>query len=213
MVLEETLDLLSQSCKETSDQIIREHMINVLPFINAVNGTNGDNPTNAVRADYDDLIKVLRTNNAKFIMDSIDGEDKFGTGPVRNAYWAKADTGMIGDLETVTGFTNAANYPNTENLLEAEWCAISNIRFLLSSVWPVTAGASALGADVHNIVVQGQECASVIDLDGYSAQYRYTPPRVVGGPLWLYGTSGYVFAQVPQVTNFTWGYVLRCTLR
>ena len=146
-------------------------------------------------------------------MDSIDGEDKFGTGPVRNAYWAKGSTELIGDLEQVTGFINAANYPNTSDLAEAEWGAIGNLRFLLSSDWPVTANGSALAADVMNIIVQGQEAASVIELDGYNAQYRYTPPRIAGGPLWLYGTSGYVFAQVPQITNFTWIYNLRCTLR
>jgi N4-gp56 family major capsid protein len=146
-------------------------------------------------------------------MDSIDGEDRFGTGPVRNAYWAKASTDMIGDLEQITGFANAANYPDTSDLLEAEWCAIGNLRFLLSSVWPVSLNASALGNNVENIIVQGQEAVSEIDLDGYSAQYRFTPPRIAGGPLWLYGTSGYVFAQVPQITNFTWIYNLRCTLR
>jgi N4-gp56 family major capsid protein len=135
------------------------------------------------------------------------------TGPVRNSYWAKSSTNMIGDLEQITGFINAANYPDTSDLLEAEWCAIGNLRFLLSSVWPVSVADSALGNDVENIIVQGQEAVSVIDLDGYSAQYRFTPPRIAGGPLWLYGTSGYVFAQVPQVTNFTWIYNLRCTLR
>lgn len=175
--------------------------------------TESDNPTELTRADIDDVVKVLRGNNAKFIMDSIDGEDKFGTGPVRNAYWAKVDTDMIGDLELVAGFINAANYPSTVDLLEAEWCSIGNLRFLLSSAWPVTANGSALGANVHNIVVQGQEFCSVVELDGFAAEYRYTPPRTAGGPLWLFGTSGYVFAEVPQITNFTWGYNLRCTLR
>lgn len=40
-VLEETLDLLSQSLKETEDQLTREHMINNAPFVNCVGGTNG----------------------------------------------------------------------------------------------------------------------------------------------------------------------------
>ena len=39
--LEETLDLLSQSLKETEDQLVREHMVNNAPFVNAVGGTNG----------------------------------------------------------------------------------------------------------------------------------------------------------------------------
>lgn len=212
LVLENTLDLLSQSLRETEDQLIREHQVNNSAFVNAT-GANGDNPGYLTRYDVDIVIKGLRTANAKFIMDSISGEDKFGTGPIRNSYWAKSSTDMIGNLEQVTGFTAAAAYPNTENLIEAEWGAISNLRFILSSVWPVTLNASQLGNNVENILCQGQEFCSTIDLDGYSAQYRYTPPRIAGGPLWLYGTSGYVFAQVPQITNFTWGTNLRCTLQ
>lgn len=76
--IEETLDLLSQSLQETEDQLQREELINSLPFVNAVGGSNGDNPTELVRSDIDSLVKLLRGNNAKFIMDSIDGEDKFG---------------------------------------------------------------------------------------------------------------------------------------
>lgn len=210
--IEETLDLISQSLKETEDQLTREHLISASPFINCVNGVNGDNPTNLSRADVDNVVKVLRTNNAKFLMDSIDGEDKYGTGPIRNSFTAKTSTDMIGQLEKVTGFSNCANYPDTADLIEAEWGAIGNLRFFLSSAWPVSPNASSMNADVQNIIVQGQEAASIIDLDGYSAQYRFTPPRVAGGPLWLYGTSGYVFAQVPQVTNFTWIYNVRCTV-
>lgn len=187
--------------------------MNGSPFINCRYGVNGDNPTNLTRDDVNDVVKALRGNNAKFLMDSLDGENKFGTGPVRNSFIAKTSTSLIGDLETITGFINAANYPDTSDLLEAEWCTIGNSRWFLSSVWPVAANASANAADVHNIVFQGQEACSVIDLDGFSAEYRYTPPRIAGGPLWLYGTSGYVFAQVPLVTNKTWTTNLRATLR
>lgn len=212
-VLEETLDLLSQSLKETEDKLVRDHQVARAPFINCRYGINGDSPTNLTRDDIDDVVKALRGVNAKFLRDSLDGENKFGTGPVRNSYIAKASTSLIGDLEKVTGFINVANYPSTDDLVEAEWCSIGNLRFYLSSVWPVSSLASANAADVHNIIVQGQEACSIIDLDGYSAQYRFTPPRIAGGPLWLYGTSGYVFAQVPDVTNLTWISNLRTTLR
>lgn len=211
--LEETLDLLSQSAKETDDQLIREHLVNNAPFTNCVHGTiNADNPTELTRQDLSDVVKTLRGNNAKYIMEWLDGADKFNTSPIRNAYWAKTSTDMIGQLENVDGFISVANYAIKDGVADAEYCAIGNVRFLLSSVWPVSANASALAQNVENIIVQGQEAASVIELDGYSTQYRYTPPRVAGGPLWLYGTSGYVFAQVPQITNTTWINNLRCTL-
>lgn len=212
-VLVETVDLLSQCLKETEDQLMRENMVGTAAFINCVNGGNGDNPTELTAADIEDIIMLLRSNNAEFIMDNIEGELRFGTAPTRDSYWAKTSTSMIADLRQITGFTNVANYPSQADVLREEWCAISNLRFLLSSLWPVSAGASALGATVENIICQGMEAACYVDLDGYSVQYRYTPPQIAGGPLWLYGTSGFIFAQAPKITNTNWIFNLRCTLR
>ena len=212
-VLVETVDLLSQCLKETEDQLQRENMVGTAAFVNCVNGTNGDNPCEITAADIEDIVMLLRGNSARFLMDNIEGEDRFGTGPTRDAYIAKSSTNLIADLRQVSGFTNVANYPSQNDVRDSEWCAISNLRFFLSPLWPESANASALGATVENIIVQGMEATCAVDLDGYSVQYRYTSPQIAGGPLWLYGTSGFVFAQAPKVVNTQWIYNLRCTLR
>lgn len=199
--------------KETEDQIQRENQVNTAAFINCVGGGNGDNPTELTAADIEDVIMLLRNNSALFLMDNIEGDLKFGTGPIRDAYIAKTNTNMIADLRNVTGFINVANYPSMSDVRQEEWCAISNLRFFLSPLWPQSQAASALGNTVQNIIVQGREANCCIDLDGFSVQYRYTPPQIAGGPLWLYGTSGFIFAQAPKVTNTNWIYNLRCTTR
>ncbi len=212
-VLVETVDLLSQCLKETEDQLQRENMVGTAAFINCVNGSNGDNPTELTRADCSDVTNILRNNSAEFIMDNIEGDLKFGTGPTRNAYWAKTSTYMEPDLQQVGGFKTVSDYPTQADVLRAEWGAVDNLRFLTSPLWPQSYNASALGATVENIICQGMEAACYVDLDGYSVQYRYTPPNIAGGPLWLYGTSGFVFAQAPKLTNTNWIFNLRCTLR
>lgn len=45
---------------------------------------------------------------------------KFGTSPVRSSYWGFMSVDMQQDLEAVSSFINAANYPNPMNALEAE---------------------------------------------------------------------------------------------
>lgn len=212
-VLVETVDLLSQCCKETEDQLQRENMVNTAAFINCVNGGNSDNPTELTAADIEDVVMLLRGNSAEFILDNIEGDMRFGTGPTRDAYLAKTSTNMIADLRQISGFTNVANYPSQADVLKEEWCAISNLRFFLSPLWPESPNASALGATVENIIVQGMEAACYVDLDGYSVKYRYTPPEIAGGPLWLYGTSGFIFAQAPKLVNTNWIFNLRATLR
>jgi hypothetical protein len=48
------------------------------PPINCTSGTNGDNPTNVSPLDCSKAVRLLRTANAQFIMDMIEGELKFG---------------------------------------------------------------------------------------------------------------------------------------
>lgn len=106
----------------------------------------------------------------------IGGENKFGTGPVRDSYLAMCDTSMIGQLENVQGFIAKAQYPNDRSTLPSEWGSIGNLRFYLSSRGSVTANASLLGADIYNIFVSAQEAYCGIDLDGSSAKFIYHPP-------------------------------------
>ena len=45
------------------------------------------------------------------ILDSIGGEDKFGTGPVRDAYLALGHTALSRNLNNINGFISKFNYP------------------------------------------------------------------------------------------------------
>jgi N4-gp56 family major capsid protein len=70
-----------------------------------------DNPTELTRSDIDGIIRTLVNSNAKRITDSIEGMDKFGTGPVRQAYFAMLNAQAIPNLEAVNGFISVAQYP------------------------------------------------------------------------------------------------------
>jgi len=130
---------------------------------------------------------------------------------VRDAYFALASTQLTGDLDTVAGFTHKNAYPSPMNALRSEWGAIGNLRFLVSSIGSVTANASALGANVHNIFCCGMEAYACIEQDSYSASFIYRPP-IYDGPLALNASVGYKFAEVPRITNDNWLINLRATL-
>lgn len=180
-------------------------------FVNATGGTNGDNPTNMVRSDVDGIIRTLADNNAYTIADMIAAEDKYGTAPIRDAYFALGSTQLIGNLENIYGFTAKNQYPSPMKALREEWGAVSNLRFLLSSIGSVSTAASNLGADVYNVSCVGMEAFCVIEQDGYSSQFIYRPP-IYDGPLALNASVGYKFAQVPRITNDAWVINLRTTL-
>ena len=137
--------------------------------------------------------------------------NKFGTAPVRDAYFAMASTELIGQLEPIPGFTSKSQYPSPMNALESEWGAISNLRFLLSSIGSVSPNASGLGADVYNIFCSGMDSYCCVEQNQYSAQFIYLPPQF-SVPLALNSSVGYKFGQVPRITNDLWLLNLRCTL-
>lgn len=210
-VLNEASKRLGVSLRQTEDELTRNMLASTASSINAVGGTNGDNPTELTRSDIDGIIRSLADNNAYTIFDNIEGENKFGTAPVRDAYFAMGSTQLIGDLENVSGFIAKAQYPSPMQALRPEWGSVSNLRFLLSSIGSITTAGSNNGNDVYNIFCVGMEAYASIEQDGYSAQFIYRPP-IYDGPLALNASVGYKFAQVPRITNDAWVLNLRTTL-
>lgn len=195
----------------TEDQLTRDMLASSASMYNAVGGTNGDLPTNLSLSDIDNVTSKLLTNDAWMILDTIGGEDKFGTSPTRDAYLALGHTRLAPSLNNINGFISKWNYPNDNRVLRSEWGTVNNVRFMLSSVASVTPNASANGADVYNIFVQGMEALACVEQDNYSARFLYRPP-VFSDPLFQNVTIGYVFAEVPRILNDLWITNMRCTL-
>lgn len=210
-VLNEAAKRLGISLRQTEDQLTRDMLAATAGFINCTNGVNGDNPTEIFRGDVDEVVRTLLSSDAYTIMDNIEGEDKLGTAPVRDAYFALCSTQLTSDLEDVAGFIHKNQYPSPMNALRSEWGSIGNLRFLVSSIGSVTTAASNLGEDVYNIFCVGMEAYACIEQDGYSANFIYRPP-IYDGPLALNASVGYKFAEVPRITNDLWVINLRATL-
>lgn len=211
MVLNEAAQRLGVSLRQTEDQLMRDMLLATAAFFNCTNGVNGDVPTEITRADIDALVRLLRGNNAYSYISGVEGENKFGTAPVRDAYFALGSTQLIGVVDAVNGFIQKWNYPNQQSTLDAEWGTVSNLRFLLSSIGSVSANASNLGNDVMNTFVCGRESFASIDQDGYSAQFLYRPP-IYDGPLALNASVGWKMATCPRILNDAWVFNLRSTM-
>lgn len=211
-VLNEAAARLGQSMRETEDELIRDMLAGTASVINCTGGTNGDNPTEITRSDVDTVIATLQNNDADFVEDMIEGENKFGTGPIKDAYFGLGHTNLIGQLEAVNGFISVAQYPNPRGILPSEWGSISNVRFYLSSRGSVTTNGSLLGADIYNIFIGGQESYAKIEQNGVSAKFIYHPPGHGEDPVELRQTAAWRMAQVPRITNDAWIISLRATL-
>jgi len=211
-VLNSFCELLGLSLKMTEDQITRDCMNSTSSVYNCTGGNNGDLPTNMSLSDFDEVTSTLMTNDAWMILNSQEGEDKFGTGPVRDAFLALGHTKLSKDFNQLQGAIPKWNYPNTNDTLSSEWCSVNNVRVLLSSVGSVDVTSSRLGNDVYNVFIQGMESVGIVHQDNFTARYLYRPP-VFSDPLFQNFTIGTVFCTVSRILNDLWITKMRATLR
>lgn len=209
--LNEAAQRLGVSLRQTEDELMRDHLTSTSSFVNSVGGTNGDNPSEISRSDCDFVVRTLRGENAYSFLSGVEGENKYGTAPVRDSYFGLGHTDLIGQLDAIDGFIQKWSYPNQQSTLDAEWGTVANIRFLLSSIGSTTPAASLLGATVYNTFVCGRESFAAIEQDGYSASFIYRPP-IYDGPLALNASVGWKMAEVPRILNDRWILNLRSTL-
>jgi len=198
---------LAVAMRQAEDLILRDYIVSAASEINAGGGSNGDNPTNLGITDFSLVVTTLDTNNAYKFMTGIEGMDRFGTGPIRSAYFMLSSTELQTDFDSLTSsgslaFLSQWNYPTNASALPAEYGSVGNIRILTSSEAPVARGASSLGQDVYYNTVLGKQAVTHINQDGYSMNLIYRDPYY-SGMLAQNATLAVKFAQAQAITQDT----------
>ncbi len=190
--------------RQAEDLILRDYIVSAASQIMAGGGSNGDNPTNLGMSDFSLVATTLDTNNAYKFMSGIEGMDRFGTGPVRSAYFMLTSTELQSDFDALvgSGFQNQWNYPTNASALPSEYGSAFNIRILTSSEAPVARQASDLGNDVYYNTVLGKQAITHINQDGYSMNLIYRDPYY-SGMLAQNATLAVKFAQAQAITQDT----------
>ena len=198
---------LAVAMRQAEDLILRDYIVSAASQINASGGSNGDNPTNLGVTDFSLVATTLDTNNAYKFMSGIEGMDRFGTGPVRSAYFMLSSTELQTDFDSLSSagsltFLSQWNYPTNASALPSEYGSVGNIRILTSSEAPVARNASDLGSDVYYNTVLGKQAITHINQDGYSMNLIYRDPYY-SGMLAQNATLAVKFAQAQAITQDT----------
>lgn len=190
--------------RQAEDIILRDYLLSAASQISAAGGANGDNPTNLAPSDFSLVAATLDTNNAYKFMSGIEGMDRFGTGPVRSAYFMLSSTELQPDFDALvgSGFKSQWDYPTNASALPSEAGAIYNIRILVSSEAAVARGASLASRDVYYNTVLGKQAVTHINQNGYSMQLIYRDPYY-SGMLAQNATLAVKFAQAQAITQDT----------
>ncbi len=92
----------------------------------------------------------------------------------------------------------------------AEWGAVNNVRFFVSSQGLVRPNASNLGNSVYSVFVQGLEAVGCVYQDNFSARILYRGPEF-SDALYQNVTIGYTMSEVSRVLNDLWISQMLCT--
>jgi N4-gp56 family major capsid protein len=195
---------LAVAMRQAEDLILRDYIVSAASQINAGGGSNGDNPTNLGVSDFSLVATTLDTNNSYKFMSGIEGMDRFGTGPVRSAYFMLSSTELQTDFDGLTGsgFLSQWSYPTNASALPSEYGSVFNTRILTSSEAPVARAASKNGNDVYYNTVLGKQAITHINQDGYSMNLIYRDPYY-SGMLAQNATLAVKFAQAQAITQDT----------
>jgi len=199
---------LAVAMRQAEDLILRDYIVSAASQINAGGGSNGFNPTNLGLTDFSLVATTLDTNNAYKFMSGIEGMDRFGTGPIRSAYFMLSSTELQSDFDALVGqgVLNNWNYPTNASALPSEWGSVYNLRILTSSEAPVARNAAMnnLGVfnDVYYNTVLGKQALTHISQDGYSMNLIYRDPYY-SGMLAQNATLAVKFAQSQALTQDT----------
>ena len=202
---------LGISMRLSEDRLMRDMLAASASSINATGGNNGDNPTQISVSDVSGVTTALLSADALSVLDSIEGENRYGTAPVPNSFFALAHTGLIKDLDALgNDFTRTIRYPSQVNILKPEYGSVGQLRFLVSSAGSISKTASRLGRDVMNIFCVGIEAIACIYANEFSSEFIYLPKEFSGG-LAQNITMGMKFFEAPRILNDLWLVNLRVT--
>lgn len=197
--------------KQTLDELVRDMLSATPGAINATAGFNGDVPTEITGSDIFEATTALQSADAKSFSDMREGEDKFGTAPTFDAYFAFCHSDIIPDLHNINQFIARAQYPNQTNVLSAEIGSYGYARFLGSSGGSTTPFGSYRGATVYNVIFAGVESYGIVDQEGMPPQFIYKSPVYAGGPLSQNSTAAWKAMFATRNLNDAWIVNTRCT--
>jgi len=202
-VLTKFTALLGQWLREKEDLLMRDLFASSPAYINATAGVNGDNPTEITATDINNIERILLGQDARTMIQMIEGENKFGTAPTRDAFIMLCNTDITPDLQKLSGVVMKAQYPSQDGLRPEEYCSIGRFRVFVSSKGHKLATSSLLGATTYKVPMYGLEAIAKIEQNSYSSVLGYRPPYVVSSVAQnsqLYAK----FAMARAITNQNW---------
>jgi len=167
----ETADNLSQCMHTMLDKVTRDVWDSSVSEISCLNGVNGNAITELTQTDVDRAIAYLDENNTEKMTPTVEGTSRFGTGPVEAAYWVTAHVKVKPDIRALDSFMPTSQYGSQEAVLQAEFGATDEARWVTSTLVEVSSDATP----VYNNTFVGANAYGYVGIDEVSTEMIMKP--------------------------------------
>jgi len=208
-VLTEANEILGEQAGQTWDYLTRVVLAAAATQYNCSGGSNGKTPTEISDSDLQNVVQTLLGANAKMISEIIPASTGVGTVPIRPAYFAMAHTDLIPAIESCSSFKSIAEYAAQGPVTEAEWGAVKNVRFLVSTACDKTTGTPS----TYKVPVLGKNAYGVTDLaaGNLKSVVKGFGSAGTADPLNQRATAGWKFFHTARILNDSFLVRVNCT--
>lgn len=195
-ILTETAEILGDEAGDTIDQLTRDVITAGTSVFYAASRTSRAtiaSTDKVATTDFLSIVRTLKNNKAKRIMEMIDATPGIGTLPVMPAYIAFVHPDTTYDLKQLIGFLKISQYPSSTPILPDEVGSYDEIRFIESTNCKIFTGAGSGGINVYATMVLAQNAYGISRISG-DALENIVKPLGSGGtadPLNQRATSGW----------------------
>ena len=208
-VLTEAAELLGEQQGQTRDVLLRNILAACASKTNASHGSNGLAPTEITKKDIQGVVKALLGGNAQFISNVKAAGTGQGTMPIRPAFGGILHTDLMDDLEDVDGFIRTANYPKQEKIMQAEYGATGQVRWLMTNLAHKDEGSP----DQYKCMVFGQNAygTTTIEQGNVKNIVKGFDSGGVANPLNQSASSGWKMIFTARILNDAFMHILNVT--
>jgi N4-gp56 family major capsid protein len=197
--------VMLDNMKSTLDSLVRDVLDGSASSTTCSNGS----PTSTFlnKADIDTVVTNLEGQNAMKFKPTIPGSTKISTSPIRAAYIAIGDTDQRPRIEAVSGFKHVSSYANQGPIMEHEFGATDDVRWLLTSKAPVSSGT-------YSNIIMAKEFFGNVKIKGNTADgpLVFTPADRTGSGLRRFSLLGWIQNFASRILNDNFGHNLQSTV-
>ena len=201
-------NIMLDNMRSTLDSLVRNVIDGTAATTTCSNGTPTGKFLN--KTDIDTVVTNLEGQNSMKFKPTIPASTKISTSPIRAAYIAIGHTNQRPRLDAVSGFKHVSSYANQGPIMDHEYGATGDVRWLLTTKAPFDTSSPVL----YSNIIMAREFFGNVKIKGNTADRPlvFTPADRTGSGLRRFSLLGWIQNFASRILNDHFGHNLKSSI-